>query len=152
MSKQQIKLIIKTKIKNYLDDLIKQASISKTKLRFCTNFNRKSYFNQYPIDKVNIILKLKLNMLELKSNFKSQFNNNNTCNLCETHEDTTEHLFECEKIRENILNNNIESSLLKRDNKESYDLLMEFINIVYRTKNEIKKNSKISDNLQNIKK
>ena len=40
-------------------------------------------------------MKTRLNMLELKANFRGKYKNE-LCDLCEKEEDNTEHLFECE--------------------------------------------------------
>ena len=43
-------------------------------------------------------MKLRLNMIETKCNFKGKYLKNQTCEICNEHLDTTEHLFECKKM------------------------------------------------------
>ena len=42
-------------------------------------------------------MKARLNMLELKANFRGKYGDA-LCDLCKNNEDSTEHLFECEKL------------------------------------------------------
>ena len=44
-----------------------------------------------------MIMKMRLNMIDVKCNYKSKFTNLN-CELCGKEDDTTEHLFECKEL------------------------------------------------------
>ena len=69
----------------------------KTKSRFVieeTFGAAKEYINNYSAHDVIDILKIRLNMMETKSNYKSKYNNWD-CPKCRTHQDTTEHIVEC---------------------------------------------------------
>ena len=74
------------------------------------------------------IMKLRLNMLELKCNYKGK-KNNEICDLCGDKNDTTEHLFECRAVKKHV--KNIPSILtLERDEDEAYEKLGKFMNEV----------------------
>ena len=73
-------------------------------------------------------MKLRLNMLELKCNYKGK-ENNEICDLCGDENDTTEHLFECRAVKKHV--KNIPSILtLERDEDEAYEKLGKFMNEV----------------------
>ncbi len=42
-------------------------------------------------------MKVRLNMIEVRNNYKNQYEDR-TCTLCKTETDTTEHIFECKNI------------------------------------------------------
>ena len=44
------------------------------------------------------MIKIRLNMIETKCNYKGNFRNNTKCDICKLEEDTTEHIFKCVKI------------------------------------------------------
>ena len=56
--------------------------------------------NMYELKKNDAItiLKARLNMLNIKDNFHGKYKDNN-CDLCNSEEDSTEHLFECEGLK-----------------------------------------------------
>ena len=70
----------------------------KTKLRFIEVYERKDYF-EGELKSIIALLKVRLNMVESKCNFKGRYGNNLGCELCGL-EDTTEHIFECVKLNE----------------------------------------------------
>ena len=74
-----------------------EESKNKTKLRFCSDFRRKKYTRKENIDfkTAKSIMKLQLNMLELKSNYKGR-ESNELCDLCGDKNGTTEHRFNAE--------------------------------------------------------
>ena len=98
--------MIKVNIKN---KIISDFSCvkDKTKLRFVKEFKAKSYINDLTLNDFKIMMNLRLNMVEVKANFKGNFKNNLLCPLCEVEIDTTEHLFKCNVTRDmdNLDNN-----------------------------------------------
>jgi hypothetical protein len=94
LSKDQLSNMMKEKINKELEAYIKEEATKKTKLRFCSDFTRKKYTMRGDLkyNNVKCIMKLRLNMLELKTNYKGS-TKNETCDLCKTEKDTTEHLF-----------------------------------------------------------
>ena len=71
------------------------------------------------INKATIIniMKLRLNMIDVKCNYKGKYKNDLICPVCKIENDTTEHLFECNIIRKKIALNytQINSTDLKED-------------------------------------
>ena len=104
-TKEQLKKTMKDKIDKELNELIKKESKEKTKLRFCSDFKQKEYTMNGRINNQTVknILKLRMNMFELKCNYKG-ISKSETCDLCKKYRDTTEHLFECKKIKKKIKN------------------------------------------------
>ena len=125
LTKEKLKSILKNRIARRLDLYIKAEAKNKTKLRFCSTFSRKKYTTKGSInfDTAKSIMKLRLNMLEVKNNYKGTARND-TCDLC-AEIDTTEHLFGCEEIKKQIKVPSIE--LLKNDQDESYNELKIFL-------------------------
>ena len=69
-----------------------EAEASKmTKLRFTKNFERQEYLNQCRMEEVKKIMKMRLNMVELKANFKGKYGDT-LCPACKMDEETTEHV------------------------------------------------------------
>ena len=93
-SKQKLKNQLKEIIKEQLNAEIKDMTKNKTKLRFIKEFSTKTYLKKLEYQDSIIMLKTRLNMIEVKHNFKSLFAENLKCNICNM-EDTTEHLLNC---------------------------------------------------------
>ena len=68
MTKPKFKGVVKVKINCFLSDTIDRESKEKTKLRFCKNFEQKTYIKQLIICKPIVYL---LNILSVKINFTS---------------------------------------------------------------------------------
>ena len=61
-------------------------------------------------DQAKFIFKVRTRMLSMKCNFKNQFKENYTCDLCNTDLDNQEHLLKCKVLQHfipEILNSNI---------------------------------------------
>ena len=95
-SKQILKKLIKTKITKEIVERIEEKKLDMTKLRFTNGTGRKEYIERLKTKEAIMIMKMRLNMIEVKCNYKSKFTNLN-CELCGK-EDTTEHLFECKEL------------------------------------------------------
>ena len=106
MSKNQLKTDIKRKIKSAIEKEL-QEQRSKTKLRFCTEFGQKRYLSSLNHKDAILMIKTRLNMLELKGNFKNKYTEGLTCELCDEADDDTEHLFECKYIKRIIKSKSI---------------------------------------------
>ena len=146
-SKEVLKTSMRKKINVNLDQMIIEQSREKTKLRFCSDFNRKKYTmtGNLKFHTIKNIMKLKLNMLELKCNYKG-VGKSETCDLCKTEKDTTEHLFQCTKVRECIANvPGIE--IMREDDEESYLSLGNFLEHVCKIK-EIDMSKTVKENLE----
>ena len=66
ITKDKFKSDIKNKINSKLDEEIVKLANGKTKMRFCKNAQRKEYIDKMGCVEAKTILKLKLNMLEVK--------------------------------------------------------------------------------------
>ena len=96
-SKQILKKLIKTKITKEIVERIEEKKLDMTKLRFTNGTGRKEYIERLKTKEAIMIMKMRLNMIEVKCNYKSKFTNLN-CELCGKEDDTTEHLFECKEL------------------------------------------------------
>ena len=92
-------------------------------------------------------MKLRLNMLELKSNYKGN-SKNETCDLCKTGKDTTEHIFECQEIRKQI---ECVPKITVLDSNEiaSYDEISKFLEKIHKIRN-INVSKAVKENLESI--
>ena len=88
------------RINTFLEQKARDVCRESTKLRFCStcNFDRKKYFNSLAPSEIEWLLKIKLNMLPLKSNYKNMFQGDLSCPLCGEEDDTTEHMFVCKTV------------------------------------------------------
>jgi len=121
-SKQKLKNQLKEIIKEQLNAEIKDMTKNKTKLRFIKEFSTKTYLKKLEYQDSIIMLKTRLNMIEVKHNFKSLFAENLKCNICNM-EDTTEHLLNCisksKLTKEDIITQNKEVvNIIKTNIKE----------------------------------
>ncbi len=71
-----------------------------TKLRFLKNvpFGPKTYVSEGNISEISKVLRAKLNMVKIGANY----GNHKTCIMCQEVSETTEHLLECDMIRDRI--------------------------------------------------
>ena len=77
-------------------------------------------------------MKLRLNMLELKCNYKG-VSKDLKCDLCKVENDTTEHLFTCQIIK-NALPEIPNLNIITTDNKQAYTQTFLFIKEVLKIK------------------
>ena len=149
LSKEQLKAKMKDQINKELEILIKEEATKKTKLRFCSGFERKLYTltGNLKFNNIKSIMKLRLNMLELKTNYKGS-TKNETCDLCKNERDTTEHLFSCTEIKKRVKNIPQIDSLY--ENKDDvYVELSEFLEKICELKN-INMTKTVQENLKII--
>ena len=112
MGKSELKKKIKLAVKEEMEKEISSATQGNTKLRFIktVQFGQASYFESYGCEDVNLILKLRLNMVDVYSNYKGDISKKRMCVHCKNEKDTTEHLGQCPNVfgsgnSENILCN-----------------------------------------------
>ena len=134
-------------INKKLNEQIKELANEKTKLRFCTNTDKKKYLEQLGYTDARMILKLRLNMTELKCNYKNHNKDNIKCRLCKTHDDTTEHLFTCTKIIEQITQP-FEEDVHEKKDKLANEKLAKFLKFALEMKG-IDYNKTIKENIGN---
>ena len=81
-----------------------------TKLRFTKRFARQEYLNECKMEEVKKIMKLRLNMVELKANFKGKYSDT-LCPACKMEEETTEHALRC-TVYQDITQHSLQPGLL----------------------------------------
>ena len=64
------------------------------KLRFTNTEGKQNYLDQCKMEQVKKIMKMRLNMTELKGNYKGKYQDT-VCPACEKEEETTEHVIRC---------------------------------------------------------
>ena len=99
--KSQWKKVVKTHIEKQINCILQQQAKEKTKLRFLKDdqFGKKQYLQEVNAEQCRIIMEIRLNMIDLKMNFKGMYEDT-TCVGCFQTEETTEHFFECPKYNE----------------------------------------------------
>ena len=96
-NKQALKREIKDKIRNKIKESIEEKRIEMKKLRFINGNGRQEYIGKLDTKTAVELMKVRLNMADLKANFRNK-GKEPWCSLCLSQEDTTEHLFSCEKL------------------------------------------------------
>ena len=96
--KSEWKKEAKEKIVKEVKKEIEEQRKIKTKLRFNRGFGRQEYINKYNMAKVREIMTIRLNMTELKTNFKGKYTDT-LCPACGSNEETTEHVVECQEYK-----------------------------------------------------
>ena len=87
-----------------------------TKLRFVDDKGRKEYITKLTTDAAINIMKTRLNMLDLRANYKGKYEGWE-CQLCKMGEDSTEHLFECTELNKIRDKTTTAERLLEPDDK-----------------------------------
>ena len=128
ITKTKLKEEIKTKINSKLEEELQIYRQNMTKLRFITNFKQERYLEELSFTDSIEMIKIRLNMIETKCNYKGMFKTNKLCEICKINEDTTEHLLECKElgIDQNISIENI--------SKPSKELIQHINNIIEKRK------------------
>ena len=135
---------VQTKINEKLEEELKKEVDQKTKMRFCASMKTEKYLEHLGYSEAKMVLKLRLNMTELKCNYKNQYTDLK-CNLCKEENDTTEHLFACKILREKISTSN-EVRISTDGNKEKSKQLATYIKSALKEK-EIDVRKNVRDNL-----
>ena len=97
MKKSAWKKMVKTAMIKKIDSRMKERMRDKTKSRFAIKENfgeAKTYINQHTGYNAIDILRIRLNMTDTKSNFKSK-HQDQFCPKCKTEIDTAEHIVQC---------------------------------------------------------
>ena len=85
MEKSQLKKKIKLAVKDKMEKEISTATQDSTKLRFIKmmlQFDQATYFNSYDYEDVNLILRLRLNVVDVYSNYKGDISKKRMCVHC----------------------------------------------------------------------
>ena len=121
--KKVVKKEIKEKIIKDIEKSVNDKKQEMKKLRWVKGFGKETYMKDLSTEDAMLIMKTRLNMIEVKSNFRGKYKTE-VCELCEQEEDTTEHLFTCEKL-EKIRGDDLTIESLKYPSKR----LAEFIKL-----------------------
>ena len=125
LTKEQWKKIARAKMIIIIENNIRNNK--KTKLRFINGnkFEMKEYLG---CEEASSLLKLKLNMVDLRANYKGKYTDS-LCRRCGSHEEYIEHLWDCPSFYQKPLK---EMTCLITNNSKSlkniYNTLQEFLN------------------------
>ena len=99
--KSDWKKYIKMKIENKVEKDIRKKAETSTKLRFLKtiNFKKQEYLRVGNARQCSKIMMIRLNMTDLKANYKNQ-NKDVKCIGCEVEVENTEHVFRCTRYKE----------------------------------------------------
>jgi len=96
------KRIWKKRIEQAVDEkrLIEFNEHKGSKSRLLTNLKREKYIHELPKNEVTDILNIRLNMTDLKDNYRNSNLTTQSCPFCNENKHTTEHVIECKKLKE----------------------------------------------------
>ena len=100
--KEKLKRVMKDNINKKLNSELQILKEEKTKLRFISNFEQEKYLEELQFNESIEMIKIRLNMIETKCNYKGKFKNDLMCEVCKEDIDTTEHILECRMNNVNI--------------------------------------------------
>ena len=131
------KKMVKEKIKENIERELQQQYETKSKLRFLKDkpFQEEEYLNVGNAAQCQNIMEIRLNMVDLKMNFKGMYEDT-VCTGCFEKEETTEHFIQCKKMQE-LTGHNIKTNNIKEDIK-STEWLMEMSELM-KTLTEVRK-------------
>ena len=89
---------VKERIQKVVEEEIRQNIKKMKKLRFLQKFEKQEYIRSCKMEEVKKIMKVRLNMVELKANFRGKYEDT-TCPACNEEEETTEHDIRCREYR-----------------------------------------------------
>ena len=90
---------------------------------------RKDYLHIQNKATVINIMKIRLNMIDVKNIYKGKYKNDLICPICKRENDTTEHLFQCTKVRTKmtyVYDNEINIEDLKSNDREKLQKLQKY--------------------------
>ena len=127
-TKQKLKKEIKEKIRKDIEKVIEIKKTEMSKLRFTDGKGRKEYMDELEAKEAMLIMRARLNMLELKGNYRSMYKDG-ICDLCGEEEESTEHLFDC-KTLQGINSNHLKVEALEGPTKEVAKFLSAAMEII----------------------
>jgi hypothetical protein len=132
--KRKAKETISVKVKEEAEEKIRVMK----KLRFCQRHGRKEYIDEMEGDDVIETMRIKLNMTMYISGNIGQ---RQTCRLCETADETTEHVFECTGIQNE---DQLTTDCLLRTDKHSLLMMLKLFNKYKSAKEEMEREEQAS--------
>ena len=97
MLKSEWKKVVKERISKKVREEVTEK-LKTTKLRFIEDTERKDYVKECRMGEVREIMKIRLNMTELKPNFCGKYRDR-ICSACEKEDETTEHVIQCQEYK-----------------------------------------------------
>ena len=97
--KSEWKKKLKDELSKELAKEMNEHRARMTKLRFTKGLEQQNYITKCRMEKVRKIMQMKLNMTELKANFKGKYNNT-LSPACKKETETTEHVIDCDEYRQ----------------------------------------------------
>jgi len=127
---------VKSKISEVLTSKI-QKECTKTKLRFIQEdkYERKKYVDECSVLECKRIMRVRLNMTSLNSNYKGT-NTNVMCTACNNEEETTEHVMNCE-IYKKLTGQNIQQQKITNSNVANLKIIANYFDTITSVKEEI---------------
>ena len=115
IEKSKWKKEVKEKIGKVVSEEIGKKTMEMKKLRFIRNNEKKEYIKANRMAKVKSMMKVRLNMVEIKANFKGKYKDLK-CAACKKEEETTEHVIKCSEYKRLIghsieVENTVEESM-----------------------------------------
>ena len=93
-------------------------------------------------NEARMIFLLKSNMIEAKANFKGQHINDLKCVICQSNEETTQHLLECEGYKELRKNIRVEDTPMKTLRKNNLKVMAEVLNKITEKRKRVMEENK----------
>ena len=99
-TKSKWKREIKERIHKRIEEIVRDETANKTKLRLIKNdkYERKEYLNTCSIKDVTKIMRFRLNMIKIRANYKGKYDDL-TCDGCKEEQETTEHIVSCREYQ-----------------------------------------------------
>ena len=124
MSQEKFRSVVKTKVYThavqYIHDLAEPHSKSEKIVN--PNFKRREYFSdrRFTKEDVQLLFSLRTRMLNCKSNFRNQFNNDLTCRICKVTGsiEDEDHILTCSEINDEVYDAKFEDVYGNVDNQQ----------------------------------
>ena len=101
-------------------------------------------------DQAKFIFKVRTRMLQMKCNFKNQFKNNYTCDLCKINMDNQEHLLEC-KVLQHFVPEIQNTHVKYKDIFGNVEKIIPAAKLLYKVYNEREALLKIEEDMKALK-
>ena len=118
IKKSEWKKGVKEQLDVWVKEEMKEQKARMTKLRFTNTDGKQEYIEKSRMEHVKKIMKVRLNMTELKSNFKGKYDDT-MCPACDKEEETTEHVIKCseyQRLTQHTMNEKMEELGLGMEN------------------------------------
>ena len=101
------KTMVKEKIEEIIRQEIRNAAKEMTKLRFIRGkeFEKQEYLEKCSTMTAKQIMKVRLNMVDIKMNYKSKYKDDLLCMACGKEEESSEHVIQCKEYKSLIGHN-----------------------------------------------